>query len=87
MTEARTPPLPVQCAVLSLHDIADMFGKGETWFREHQAQLEAEGFPLEDELLDGWNKYHVEDWFRARIYTATNDNIAERLEEMRHGKL
>ena len=58
------PPPPLY--VLSEDDCADLFGKGDTWFRERTPDLEEQGFPKVDPLLDGRNACLVEEWFRNR---------------------
>ena len=89
MTRPRTSHGPAECAVLNAHGVADTFGKGETWFRNHQKELEAEGFPPYDELLDGWNRYRVIAWFEDRIEPtpANDDDVTDRLEAMRNGNI
>ena len=88
VTRPRTPAPAAQCVVLSLHNVAGMFGKGETWFSKHKPELEAAGFPSHDPLLDGWNLYRVIAWFEGRTETAPvrDDGIQDRLEAMRNGQ-
>ncbi len=88
MSRPRTPTPAAQRVVLSPHDVAGMFGKGETWFFKHQPELEAAGFPPHDPLLDGWNLYRVIAWFEERHETAPvrDDGIQDRLEAMRNGR-
>lgn len=45
---------------------AEFFGRSETWFREHQAELETQGFPGFDRLTGGWDRMAITRWFDAR---------------------
>ncbi len=88
MTRPRSASPPLDRAVASAHDLGDIFDKGESWVRERLPQLEAEGFPPYDELLDGWNLCRVIAWFEARTETAPvrDDGIQNRLEAMQNGR-
>ena len=88
MTRPRSASPLLSRSVLSLHDLADIFGKGESWVRERLQQFEAEGFPPYDELLDGWNLYRVMAWFEERTETVPvqDDGIQQRLKAMQNGR-
>ena len=90
MTRPRPEkPSPLLC-VLSEDDCSALFGKGGTWFRERETELEAQGFPKYDPLLDGRNAHLVEQWFKDRQSPVEgavgDDGIQHRLEAMQNGR-
>ena len=88
MTRPRPEkPSPLLC-VLSDDDCSALFGKGETWFRERATELEAQGFPKYDPLLDGRNSFLAVEWFKNRQPDEgayADDDLDKRLEAMKNG--
>ncbi len=86
MTRPRSEATPLEPAVLSAHDLAELFNHGETWLWERLDRLEAAGLPAKDELLDGWNRYQVLAWFQGRTEATGEhgtDDLTTRLQEFR----
>jgi|TARA_Y100000031_G_scaffold130955_1_gene150995 hypothetical protein len=60
------------------YQVASSLGRGPEWFKEHQGELEANGFPLYDGLLGGWDGKAIEAWRdkRSGLATAAKDDAA-----------
>jgi predicted DNA-binding transcriptional regulator AlpA len=57
--------------VFDARDIAAMAGRSVGWFYARRRELEGEGFPRRDDLLGGWHKSAVEQWFARRAGAAS----------------
>ena len=66
-------------------DVLARFGWGAGKFKSKRPALEAAGFPLFDELLDGWDGTAMDRWFdeRAGLIAANNghDPLMEALND------
>lgn len=65
--------------------VAARLNKGVKWFKDHQAMLEAQGFPKRDKLLGGWDSKAIEVWMDARsgLDLPANDAEAQALKALR----
>jgi hypothetical protein len=62
--------------------VAEMVGGfSSSWFRKNRKDLEAEGFPLKDELLGGWHKPAVQAWLDRRSGTVVRSTAEDKLME------
>ena len=59
------------------YQVACRFNKGVEWFRTHRRGLERAGFPLFDELVDGWDSRAIEAWFDRRSGLAAQSSQNE----------
>ena len=62
----RRPAYEPTPRVLKKHGTAALLGWGDTTFDKKRPALEAEGFPLYDELLGGWDAHAIEHWLDQR---------------------
>ena len=69
----RQPSYEPPPRVFSEHQLATLFGMGETKFRAMRPQLEAEGFPKQDDLLGGTDAAAAHRWLDRRSGLATAD--------------
>ena len=65
----RRPSYEPTPRILSDFELATLMGKCETKFRKMRPQLEAEGLPKRDELLDGTDAVAVHHWIDQRSRT------------------
>ena len=84
------PKYVPQPRALNDYQVAALFGRGEGWFRDRRAKLEAAGFPECDELLGGRDGKAIEAWFdrRSELRQAPKDDdgaLDKRLEEFGNG--
>jgi len=63
---ARPTIIPVAPRVLSTATLCVYIGRSETWFNEHRAELEVQGFPKSVPLLGGYDRYAVDAWLDQR---------------------
>jgi hypothetical protein len=63
---ARPTIVPVAPRVLNVASLCAYLGKSETWFAEHRAELEAQGFPKSVPLLGGYDRHAVDLWLDQR---------------------
>ena len=77
----RRPAYEPTPRVLKKHGLAALFGWGDTTFDKKRPALEAEGLPLYDELLGGWDAHAVERWFDRRAGLATENTSHDPLME------
>lgn len=48
--------------ILTAGQVATRLGKSEGWFSSNRGKLEAHGFPLRIQLLNGWDEDAIEAW-------------------------
>ena len=41
-------------------------GRKISWFYEHREGLERDGFPVKDEILNGWDSHAIKHWLDDR---------------------
>lgn len=61
--------------VLKARDVARLFDRSVSWFRQQRARLERQGFPARDALLGGWPRRAVERWFDERDGKAVGSQV------------
>jgi hypothetical protein len=59
---ARSTIVPVTPRVLNVATLCAYIGKSETWFTEHRAELEADGFPEPHPIIRGYDRVAVDAW-------------------------
>jgi predicted DNA-binding transcriptional regulator AlpA len=63
---ARPSIVPVTPRVLNTATLCAYLGRSESWFAEHRAELEAQGFPKPVSLLGGYDRNAVDLWLDQR---------------------
>jgi predicted DNA-binding transcriptional regulator AlpA len=63
---ARPSIVPVTPRVLNAATLCAYLGRSESWFAEHRAELEAQGFPKPVSLLGGYDRHAVDLWLDQR---------------------
>jgi hypothetical protein len=66
MSRRKTSYMPTPRVVTSPAQVANFLGRSEEWFRQRRETLEADGFPLKDGLLDGWDIDAINAWLDKR---------------------
>ena len=63
---AAKPKVFVEPRIYSRREVAQLLGKGDTWFSANLPRLVAEGMPLFDPLLNGWDAKAIHLWLDRR---------------------
>jgi predicted DNA-binding transcriptional regulator AlpA len=62
----RPTIVPVVPRVLNAATLCAYLGRSESWFAEHRAELETQGFPTPVSLLGGYDRHAVDLWLDQR---------------------
>jgi predicted DNA-binding transcriptional regulator AlpA len=63
---SRPSIIPVVPRVLNAATLCAYLGRSESWFAEHRAELEAQGFPKPVSLVGGYDRHAVDLWLDQR---------------------
>lgn len=66
MSRSKQHYLPEPRILSSQHQVATLLDKPQSWFRKNRHELEKNGFPQFDPLLEGWDMNAINLWIDCR---------------------